>query len=152
MSKKASAADAHLILKLYNLRREAEMRKARDWWMGKFWPNSADDYLKVAWAMGTQENAWLRQVIGYWGMAASFVLRGALNQDMFLEPGVSGEMFLVFGKIHPFLPELREKLNDPHAYKNIEDVIKGTKWGRERLKLTTKRLATMREKMAEKAS
>ena len=76
MSKKPTAADAQLILQLYDLRREAEMRKARNWWVGEFFPQSADDFMKVVWAMGTQENNWLRQVGGYWSMAASFVLQG----------------------------------------------------------------------------
>ena len=69
------------------------MRKARNWWAGEFFPQSADDFLKVAWAMGTQENAWLRQVGGYWGIVASFVLQGVLNEELFLQPGFSGEMF-----------------------------------------------------------
>jgi hypothetical protein len=33
--------------------------------------------------MGTQENNWLRQVSGYWGIAASFVTLGALNESCF---------------------------------------------------------------------
>jgi hypothetical protein len=107
MSKKPTVADAQLILQLYDLRREAEMRKARSWWFGEFFPQSADDYLKIGTAMGTQENNWLRQVSGYWGMAASFVLSGVLNEDMFLQPAVSGEMFLILAKIHPFLKDLR---------------------------------------------
>ena len=45
---KATAADAQLILKLYDLRREAEMRKARNWWLVTFWPKTADDIIKVA--------------------------------------------------------------------------------------------------------
>jgi hypothetical protein len=148
MSKKATASDAQLILQLYDLRREAEMRKARNWWIGEFWPQSADDFLKVAFAMGTQENNWLRQVSGYWSMAASFVLQGALNQELFLQPAVSGEMFLVFAKVHPFLKELREKAGDPHIFANIEQVITGSKFGRERLKFNLKRLEMMREKRA----
>src|SRR6478609_11570399 len=98
MSKKATAADAQLIVQLYDLRREAEMRKARNWWAGEFFPQSADDFLKVAWAMGTQENNWLRQVGGYWGLAASFVLQGALREELFLRPSCSGEMFVMFAK------------------------------------------------------
>jgi len=148
MSKKATAADAQLIMKLYDLRREAEMRKARSWWVGDFWPQSADDFLKVSSAMGTQENNWLRQVGGYWSMAASFVLQGALNEDLFLQPAVSGEMYFVFAKVHPFLKDLREKIGDPHMFGNIEKVITGSKFGRERLKFTLKRLEIMREKRA----
>jgi len=150
MAKKPTAADAQLILQLYDLRREAEMRKARNWWAIDFFPHNADDYLKVAWAMGSQENNWLRQVSGYWGLAASFVLQGVLNEDLFLQPGFSGEMFLIYAKLHPFIKELREKLGDPHAFLNIEKVINHTKWGRDRLQFMLKRVEMMRQKRAEK--
>jgi len=79
MAKKPTAADAQLILQLYDLRREAEMRKARHWWAAEFFPQNADDFIKVAWAMNTQENNWFRQVLGYWGIVTSFVMSGVLN-------------------------------------------------------------------------
>ncbi|MGA7694862.1 MAG: hypothetical protein WCA76_07520 [Candidatus Sulfotelmatobacter sp.] len=148
MSKKPTATDAQLILQLYDLRREAEMRKARDWWLGEFWPQSADDFMKIVGAMGSQENKWLRQVTGYWSMAASFVVHGALSEELFIQPAVSGEMFVLFAKVHPFLRELREKAGDPQMFGQIEKVINGSKYGRERLKFTLKRVETMREKRA----
>jgi len=148
MPKKATATDAQLIMQLYDLRREPEMRKARNWWVTGFWPESADDFLKVGWAMGTQENNWLRQVTGYWSMAASFVLHGALSEELFIQPAVSGEMFVIFAKVYPFLKELREKLGDPEGFANIEKVITGSKYGRERLKFMLKRVEMMREKRA----
>jgi hypothetical protein len=146
VSKKVTATDAQLIMQLYDLRREPEMRKARSWWLGEFWPQNVDDFLKVAWAMGTPENNWLRQVGGYWSMAAAFVLQGALSEELFIQPSVSGEMVFVFAKVQPFLKELREKMGDPQMFGNIEKVITGSKFGRERLKLTLKRVETMREK------
>ena len=88
MPKKVTHADAQLILQLYDLRREAEMRKARNWVATQFWPQSAADYIKVASAVGTPENAWLRQVTSYWDMVAAFVLHGALNEELFFAPGV----------------------------------------------------------------
>jgi hypothetical protein len=148
MSRKATATDAQLIMQLYDLRREPEMRKARSWWLGEFWPQNADDVMKVAWAMGTQENNWLRQVGGYWSMAAAFVLQGALSEELFIQPSVSGEMVFIFAKVEPFLKELREKMGDPQMFGNIEKVITGSKFGRERLKLTLKRVETLREKRA----
>jgi hypothetical protein len=150
MAKKAGGRDAQLILQLYDLRREAEMRKARNWWATEFWPGSADDFLKVAWAPGTQENNWLRQVAGYWGIAASFVVQGALDEDLFLVPGFSGEMFIMFAKLYPFLGEIREKLGDPEFFLDIEKVVMRTKWGRERLKFLLKRLESWREKVVKK--
>jgi hypothetical protein len=150
MAQKPTAADAQLILELYDLRREPEMRKARNWWAMEFFPQSADDFLKVAWAMGTQENNWLRQVGGYWGIVTSFVLAGVLNEELFLQPGFSGELFLIYAKIHPFVKELREKLGDPEAFLNLEKAITRTKWGKNRLHFMMKRVETMRQRMAER--
>jgi len=149
MAKKPTTADAHLILELYDLRREAEMRKARNWWAAEFFPQSVDDVMKIAFAMGSQENNWFRQVGGYWGMAASFVLQGVLNEDLFLQPSFSGEMFLIFAKVHPFLKEVREKVGDPNLFLNIEKVITRSKWGRDRLQFMLKRVEVLRQKRAE---
>jgi hypothetical protein len=150
MAKKPTAADAQLILQLYDLRREAEMRKARHWWAAEFFPQNADDFLKVVWAMNTQENNWLRQVLGYWGIVTSFVLSGVLNEELFLQPGFSGELFLIYSKFHPFVKELRQKMNDPDAFLNLEKCVTHTKWGRNRLQFMIKRVAVMREKLAER--
>lgn len=152
MAKKPTVADAQLIAQLYDLRREAEMRKARHWWGMDFFPQNADDILKVVWAMGAQENNWFRQVGGYWGMVASFVNQGALNEQLFLAPGFSGEMFLIYAKVHPHLKELREKLNDPNAWKDIETAVMRTKWGRDRLQFMIKRVGQMREKREAQSS
>jgi hypothetical protein len=145
---KATANDAELIMRLYDLRREPEMRKARNWWLTQFHPESADEFMKIAWALGSQENNWLRQVGGYWGMAASFVESGALNRELFLQPSVSGEMFFLFGKIHPFIKEIRQKLDDPEVFLNVEKVIKSTAWGRKRLEFVEKRIAMAKERRA----
>ncbi|HEV2396877.1 MAG TPA: hypothetical protein VGS27_08050 [Candidatus Sulfotelmatobacter sp.] len=146
MAKKPTVADAQLIAQLYDLRREAEIRKARSWWGGEFFPQSADDIMKVIWAMNTQENNWFRQVGGYWGMVASFVNSGALSEQLFLAPGFSGEMFLIYAKIHPHLKEVRQKLNDPNAWRDIETAVMRTKWGRDRLQFMIKRVEQMRER------
>jgi hypothetical protein len=151
MPEKPTIADAELILKLYDLRREGEMRKARHWWAGEFFPQNADDFLKVLWAMNTQENNWLRQVMGYWGIAASFVLQGVLNEDLFLQPAFSGEMFLIFAKVQPFIGELREKMSDPHIFQSIEKAVTRTEWGRERLQFMLKRVETMRERLKKRS-
>lgn len=151
MPKKPDHADAELILKLYDLRREAELRKARNWWLTTFWPENADAVVKVGMALGTQENNWLRQVTGYWEMAASFVVHGVLNPDLFLEGSFSGEMFFLFAKVHPFLKELREKMKAPTMLGNVEKVIMANKNARERLKIMEERHAARRKAMAEAA-
>ncbi len=149
MLNKPTAADAELILKLYDLRREAEMRKARNWWLVNFWPQTPDDFIKVATALGTQENNWLRQVAGYWDMAAALVLHGTIHPDVFLEGGVSGEMFFLYAKIEPILKDLREKMQSPGLFSNVEKVIMQSEAGRERLKMIEARVAARRKMMTE---
>ncbi len=151
MAKKATPHDAQLILKLYDLRREAEMRKARSWLVTEFWPESADDLIQLANSFPSQENAWLRQVGGYWDMAASLVLHGALNEELFLQPGSSGEMFFIFGKIYPYLKEFREKTNNPDGFANIEKLATSSKTGRKRLDRVLKNLENRRKTAAKPA-
>ncbi len=146
-----TSADAELILKLYDLRREAEIRKARNWWLG-FWPESTDEIIKIASALGTQENAWMRQVGGYWEMASSFVLHGVLSRDLFMEGGFSGEMFFLYAKIEPFLKELREKMQNPNIFANVEKVIATSPGATERLKQVQERQAAMRKAAKGKAA
>lgn len=151
MAKKATPQDGLLILQLYDLRREAEMRKARHWWLVDFWPQNADDFMKVVGAFGSQENNWLRQVTGYWDIAASMVLQSAVHDDLFLQPGCSGEMFFLFAKVRPFLKELRQKLNNPEAWSNIEKVATGSKLARKRLERVSATVEARRKQMAKAA-
>lgn len=149
MAKKPTAADAQIVLQLYDFRREAEMRKARAWW-GGFWPQNADDIMKVAGNYAAPENAWFRQVLGYWDMAAALSLRGAVNEELFFD--CCGEMWFIFSKVSPFLKDIRVKMNSPKLMLHIEEVVKKTKQGRERLKTMEARAETLRKTMAAKAS
>jgi hypothetical protein len=146
VAKKPTADDAHLILELYNLRREPEMRKARQWWLTAFWPSNADEYVKVALALGTQENNWLRQVTSYWGMAASFVQNGVLSEKLFFVTGFCGELFFVFAKVRPFLQEVREKTKNPELMLGLERVIMGSKLGRTQFLKVEPRVQALRPK------
>jgi len=145
MPKKPTIDDARLILELYDLRREAEMRKARHWWVATFWPKNADDFVKVASAMGTEENNWLRQVGGYWGIAVSFVLNGVLSEKLFFQVPFCGEMYFIFAKVRPFLPELREKMKNPKLFLRIEQAIMGSKVARAQFEQVEARVAAMRQ-------
>lgn len=148
---KATPADAQLILKLYDLRRETELRKARNWWLVTFWPQTADEVIKVASALGTQENNWFRQVAGYWDMAAAMVLHGSVNESLFIEGGISGEMFFLYAKLQPMLKELRQKMQSPGLFGNVERVVTGSKAARERLKMISGRVEARRKAIAEGA-
>src|SRR5712672_3127094 len=135
MPKKPTIEDARLILELYNLRREPELRKARQWWLTTFWPKNADDFVKVASAMGSEENNWLRQVGGYWGIAVSFVLNGVVSEKLFFQLSFCGELYFIFAKVRPLLKEIRERMNNPELFLNMEKAILGSKLGRVRFAL-----------------
>ncbi|HEX6803166.1 MAG TPA: hypothetical protein VF133_05745 [Terriglobales bacterium] len=139
-------ADAELILKLYDLRREAEMRKARAWFAG-WWPRSAEDVVQMINAPANpQENAWFRQVTGYWEMAASFVVRGVLSAELFYDSG--GELWFTLAKVYPFLKDIREKAQVPYFLQRVEKVATGSEEARERLQMMLKRAEARRAAMA----
>jgi hypothetical protein len=54
----ATTDDASLILKLYELRTEAIMRRARAWMTGEFFPQTPGEFFAIVNAKGSQENAW----------------------------------------------------------------------------------------------
>src|SRR5712664_3364466 len=145
MPKKPTVEDARLILELYDLRREAEMRKARHWWLTTFWPKSADDFIKVATAMGSEENNWLRQVGAYWGIAVSFVLNGVMSEKLFFQVSFCGELYFIFAKVRPFLKEIREKMKNPELFLSLEKAIMGSKIARAQFEKVEARVSAMRQ-------
>ena len=103
----ATPADAEIILRLYELRTEAEMRKARAWMTGEFWPDTAEEFFAVAENPADPHNAWLRQVLTYWEMAAAMVLHGAVSAELFVD--CNGEGFFLLAKFAPILDGIRAK-------------------------------------------
>jgi len=148
MPKKPTIADAQIILQLYDFRREAEMRKARNWFNGAFWPKNVDDILAITNDFSKPENAWFRQVITYWDMAAVLVLHGALNEELFF--AASAEMWFSFAKLYPNLKAYRDKSGQPDAWKQIEKLATHTKAGKTRLENLVKRVAAFGEALAAK--
>ena len=103
----ATPADAEIILKLYELRRETVMRQARAWVIGEFWPETAEDYFAVAMNGADPHNPYVRQVVTYWEMAAAMVLHGAISPELFVDCNAEG--FFVLAKFAPILDAIRER-------------------------------------------
>ncbi len=138
---------ADLILKLYDMRRETVMRKARDWFF-TFNPKSAEEIGNTM--MDPEVGGYLRMVTSYWDMAASFVNHGAIDAEMFND--VTGEHMMVFAKIEPFLAEMRGMFESPDMYKHLEKVINDAPNGAEKLKKMQEWLASVGEQQSEAAS
>ncbi len=131
--------DANLILKLYDLRREATMRDARNWFF-TFSPTTTQDFTDVL--MG-DKSAFYRMVVSYWEMAAALVNNGAIDEQMFNE--ANGEHVFVFSKVQPFLTELRAAYNLPEYLLQFEKLVT-------RIPNIDKRLADLRERMKQLAA
>ncbi len=110
--------DADLILKLYDLRREATMREARNW-MFMFNPTSVQDIIDV---MISEHSGHYRMVVSYWEMAAAMVTKGAIDEELFNE--CNGEHLFVYAKIEHLIPELRVLFDSPDFLGNLETVVK----------------------------
>ena len=86
----ATAADAELILKLYELRQEETLRKARKFMVFEFNPKNLEELRAVSRDTKSEFNPYWRQAMSFWEMAASLVLRGAIDPDLFFDS--SGEV------------------------------------------------------------
>jgi hypothetical protein len=115
----ATYDDANLILKLYELRREETLRKARSWFVANFNVTSPEEMMQKH-PPGSQENTNSRMVISYWDMAASFVTAGVLNQELFFQS--NGELLVVWEKVRPLIDAFRQMTKNPHAWGNLETV------------------------------
>lgn len=113
-----SFESAQLILKLYELRRDETLRRARDWFF-LFNPDTLEEVMTAA--RGTN-SAYFRMVTSYWEMAASLVSHGAIDRQMFLD--ANGEYLAVFAKVSPFLAQLREAIAVPHYLQHLEGLVK----------------------------
>ena len=137
----ATYEDAHLILKLYDLRREEKLREARDWFFREFSPTKIEDVLEVL-TPGHPHNTHFRMVVSYWDLAASLSARGPLDANLLLESG--GELIGVWAMIGEFVPEFRERLGLPEYLRNIEEVINQVEWASNRIKWVQERIRMAR--------
>ena len=130
--------EASLILRLYELRREETMRKARDWCFLEFNPESMADINSV---MFGAHSGYLRMVMTYWEMAAALVNHGAIGMELFRD--TNGEHISVFAKLEPFLEECRAAFS-PRFLSNLEKLVDATPGAREQAKAMRDRMKATR--------
>ncbi|HTU45150.1 MAG TPA: hypothetical protein VMF91_08815 [Bryobacteraceae bacterium] len=134
--------EADLILKLYDLRREPTIRKAREWYFRDFNPQSVAD---VSAALFGEQSGYLRMVWSYWDMAAALVNHGSISWELFND--TNGEHIAVFLKMEPILAAARAEIN-PHLLVNVEKLIDAMPEGRAKLDGMRERMKEVRAKMA----
>ena len=140
----ATPADAEIILKLYQLRTEPLMRQARAWVGGEFWPKTADELFAVLLNPADPHNAFLRQVLTYWEMAAAMVLHGAVSAELFVD--CNGEGFFHLAKFAPILEAVREK--NPTFMIKTSEMIERFSAASQRYEAALKTMEARRARMA----
>jgi hypothetical protein len=138
--KKPTHEQAQLQLQLYDLRREAKLRQARDWFMYNYFVDSAEDSNRIA-PPGSQEGTYLMMVLSYWDQACALLNYGLLHEQLFFES--SGEFFAVWERVKPVVAVSREKYRMKHFLANMEKTAQRfEKWAE---KLSPGSLEAMRQ-------
>ena len=137
----ATPADAEIILKLYELRREDVMRQARAWMLGEFWPETPEEFFAVANNYAHPRNPWYRQVISYWEMAAALVLHGAVSAELFVD--CNGEGFYFLAKFAHILEPIREQ--NPTFLTKTQELIDRFSAAAQRYEAILKRVEALRD-------
>ena len=145
----ATPQDADLIIKLYELRRDETMRKARNYFAFEFFPKSVDDVKEILTNVQEypEQNAYFRQVISYWEMAAAMVNHGSIDQALFFD--TNGEFFGVWAKIGDFIEDLRASFG-PQFLINLEKLIASAPDGAKRVQTMKERFNSMAAQRARK--
>ena len=116
-NKKPTHEQGQLQLQLYDLRREAKLRQARDWFNQHYFADSFEESMKVA-PMGTPEGTYLWMVLGYWDQACSFLNNGLLHEELFFQ--TAGEFFGVWERVKAMVPSARQMFKQKLFLANLE--------------------------------
>jgi hypothetical protein len=117
MGTKPTHEQAQLHLQVYDLRREARLRQARDWFFKNYVVETLDDAMRIA-APGTESGAFAGMVMSYWEQACALLNYGLLHEDLFFE--TSGEFFGIWEMVKPVVAEAREKFVDQNFLAHME--------------------------------
>ena len=125
------------------MRRDPEMRLARQWFSREFRPVSAQEILGLI-LSGERASAEYRMVTTYWEMAATLVNRGAIDFELFREANTEHIGF--FSLIEPFLEDFRAATGETDYLVNWERLVRETPGAMPRLEARRKLFAAWTRK------
>ena len=147
MANQPTHEQAQLHLQVYDLRREARLRQARDWFQANYKADTVEEAMRIA-QPGTEAGAFFGMVIGYWEQACALLNYGLLHDELFFE--TSGEFFGIWEQVKTVLPQFREQFGDPNMLSNMERAAKRyEEWSEKRAPGS---IARMREWMQQERS
>lgn len=115
---KPTHEQAQLHLQIYDLRREARLRQARDWFFKNYFADNFDEAMKIA-PPGTENGALFMMVVSYWEQACALLNYGLLHEDLFFE--TSGEFFAAWERVKPIIEDARRRFSNQHFLAHVEE-------------------------------
>ena len=106
-------ADAELLLRLYEIRRDPELRRARQWFLTDFKSASWME-IKLRYLTHTDEDRYFRMTTSYWEMVGTLVNRGVLNSDLFFDH--TGEDIVTWERCKAWISEARADIRPTYLY------------------------------------
>jgi hypothetical protein len=119
MPRKPTHADAELLLRLYEIRRDPELRTARKWFLTEFQPRPWDE-MKSTYLSHTDEDRWFRMTFSYWEMVGTLVNRGVLHDELFFEH--TGEDVVTWERCKPWIAGARAAIRPTYLH-NFETLV-----------------------------
>jgi hypothetical protein len=117
METKPTFEQAQLHLQIYEMRREARLRQARDWFFKNYFADTIEDAMRIA-GFGTEGGTFTMMVVSYWDQACAFLNYGLLHEDLFFE--TNGEFFGVWERVRATVPGLRKMFVTDSYLANVE--------------------------------
>ena len=114
---KPTHEQARLQLELFEMRREARLRQARDWFQKNYFVDSFEDAMKVG-APGTEGGTNVMMVAGYWEQACAMLNYGLLHEQLFFE--TTGEFFMSWERLKPMVAGFRKQFAAAHFLAHLE--------------------------------
>jgi hypothetical protein len=129
---KPKHSDAELLLHLYEIRREPELRQARKWLLTEFksttWAEVKSRYLSH-----NDEDRWFRMATSYWEMVATMVNRGTLHAELFFDH--TGEDIVSWERIKGVIPDARADIR-PTYLMQLEKLVAAHQAYRQKINAT----------------
>jgi hypothetical protein len=111
--RKPTHEDAALLLELYEIRRDPELRRARKWFLSEFraarWEEIAPGYLSHS-----DEDRHFRMTVSYWEMVATLLNRGLLHPELFFDH--TGEDIVTWERCKPWIEGARAGIRPTYLY------------------------------------
>ncbi len=112
--RKPTHADAELLLRLYEIRREPELRRARKWFLTDFKPGEWPE-IKARYLSHSDEDRWFRMTVSYWELVGTLVGRGVLHPELFFDH--TGEHVVTWERCKSWIAGARADIRPTYLYR-----------------------------------